>query len=84
MKVFVARQAIFNRKKQVVAYELLFRDGVKNSFPNIADDAATAKLIMNNQLNLGMRYLTSGKKALINIGPDSLRQELCNKPLIRS
>ncbi|ASD69212.1 EAL and HDOD domain-containing protein [Pseudoalteromonas piscicida] len=77
MKVFVARQAIFNRKKQVVAYELLFRDGVKNSFPNIADDAATAKLIMNNQLNLGMRYLTSGKKALINIGPDSLRQELC-------
>ena len=77
MKVYVARQAIFNRKKQVVAYELLFRDGVKNSFPNIADDAATAKLIMNNQLNLGTRYLTSGKKALINIGPDSLDQDLC-------
>ena len=76
MKVFVARQAIFNRKKQVVAYELLFRDGSTNSFPNIAEDKATAKLIIDNQLNLGTRYLTSGKKALINIGPDSLRQEL--------
>ncbi|WP_105169595.1 EAL and HDOD domain-containing protein [Pseudoalteromonas sp. T1lg23B] len=78
MKVFVARQAIFNRRKQVVAYELLFRDGTSNSFPNIADDAATAKLIMDNQLNLGTRYLTSGKKALINIGPDSLNQELAH------
>lgn len=76
MKVFVARQAIFNRKKQVVAYELLFRDGSSNSFPNIAEDKATAKLILDNQLNLGTRYLTSGKKALINIGPDSLKQEL--------
>jgi EAL and modified HD-GYP domain-containing signal transduction protein len=76
LKVFVARQAIFNRKKQVVAYELLFRDGSTNSFPNIAEDKATAKLIIDNQLNLGTRYLTSGKKALINIGPDSLRQEL--------
>ncbi|CAH9062330.1 Cyclic di-GMP phosphodiesterase CdgJ [Pseudoalteromonas holothuriae] len=78
MKVFVARQAIFNRRKQVVAYELLFRDGTRNSFPDIADDVATAKLIMDNQLNLGTRYLTSGKKALINIGPDSLKQELAH------
>jgi len=76
LKVFVARQAIFNRKKQVVAYELLFRDGSSNSFPNIAEDKATAKLILDNQLNLGTRYLTSGKKALINIGPESLKQEL--------
>ncbi|MAD90058.1 MAG: histidine kinase [Pseudoalteromonas sp.] len=76
MKVFVARQAIFNRKMQVVAYELLFRDGSSNSFPNIAEDKATAKLILDNQLNLGTRYLTSGKKALINIGPESLKQEL--------
>lgn len=76
MKVFVARQPIFNKKQQVVAYELLFRDGTSNSFPNIADDRATARMIMDNQLNLGTRYLTSGKKALINIGPDSLKQEL--------
>ena len=78
LKVFVARQAIFNRKKHVVAYELLFRDGSSNSFPNVADNAATAKLIMDNQLNLGTRHLTSGKKALINIGPESLAQDLAH------
>lgn len=76
--MFVARQAIFNRKKQVVAYELLFRDGSSNSFPDVSEDTATAKLILDNQLNLGTRYLTSGKKALINIGPQSLKQELAN------
>ena len=77
MSVFVARQAIFNRSKKVVAYELLFRDSPKNYFPDIADGHATARLIMENQLNLGTRHITSGKKALINIGPESLKLDLC-------
>jgi|TARA_B100001059_G_scaffold236746_1_gene289690 EAL and modified HD-GYP domain-containing signal transduction protein len=75
--VFVARQAVFNRRQQVVAYELLFRDSEKNSFPNVSESTATARLIMENQLNLGTRHITSGKKALINIGPESLKLDLC-------
>ncbi|GAB0108931.1 EAL and HDOD domain-containing protein [Pseudoalteromonas distincta] len=77
MSVFVARQAIFNRRQNVVAYELLFRDSPKNYFPGIAEGKATARLIMENQLNLGTRHITSGKKALINIGPESLKLDLC-------
>jgi len=77
VSVFVARQAIFNRSKKVVAYELLFRDSPKNYFPDIAEGQATARLIMENQLNLGTRHITSGKKALINIGPESLKLDLC-------
>ncbi|MBB1443933.1 EAL and HDOD domain-containing protein [Pseudoalteromonas sp. SG43-3] len=77
MSVFVARQAIFNRSKKVVAYELLFHDSPKNYFPDIAEGQATARLIMENQLNLGTRHITSGKKALINIGPESLKLDLC-------
>ncbi|MCF7499847.1 HDOD domain-containing protein [Pseudoalteromonas sp. L1] len=77
MAVFVARQAVFNRRQQVVAYELLFRDSEKNCFPNVAESTATARLIMENQLNLGTRHITSGKKALINIGPESLKLDLC-------
>ncbi|WP_417698856.1 EAL and HDOD domain-containing protein [Pseudoalteromonas lipolytica] len=77
MAVFVARQAVFNRRQQVVAYELLFRDSEKNSFPNVSESTATARLIMENQLNLGTRHITSGKKALINIGPESLKLDLC-------
>ena len=77
VSVFVARQAIFNRRQKVVAYELLFRDSPKNFFPDIAEGQATARLIMENQLNLGTRHITSGKKALINIGPESLDLDLC-------
>jgi hypothetical protein len=77
VSVFVARQAIFNRRKNVVAYELLFRDSPKNYFPDVAEGHATARLIMENQLNLGTRHITSGKKALINIGPESLKLDLC-------
>ncbi|TMN84771.1 MULTISPECIES: HDOD domain-containing protein [unclassified Pseudoalteromonas] len=77
MSIFVARQAIFNRRQKVVAYELLFRDSPKNFFPDIAEGQATARLIMENQLNLGTRHITSGKKALINIGPESLELDLC-------
>ncbi|KPZ60628.1 putative cyclic-di-GMP phosphodiesterase AdrB [Pseudoalteromonas sp. P1-13-1a] len=78
MSVFVARQAIFNRKQNVVAYELLFRNSAENFFPNIEEGQATARLIMENQLNLGTRHITSGKTALINIGPDSLKHNLCD------
>ncbi|NMM42329.1 HDOD domain-containing protein [Pseudoalteromonas arctica] len=77
MQVFVARQAIFNRRQHVVAYELLFRNSSDNYFPDIDESVATAKLIMENQLNFGTRHITSGKKALINIGPDSLKMGLC-------
>jgi EAL and modified HD-GYP domain-containing signal transduction protein len=73
----VARQAILNRNQNVVAYELLFRDSPENCFPGVSDGQATARLIMENQLNLGTRHITSGKKALINIGPESLKLDLC-------
>ncbi|KPZ65893.1 putative cyclic-di-GMP phosphodiesterase AdrB [Pseudoalteromonas sp. P1-16-1b] len=78
MSVFVARQAILNRNQNVVAYELLFRDSPENCFPGVSDGQATARLIMENQLNLGTRHITSGKKALINIGPESLKLDLCD------
>ncbi|MGW8264537.1 hypothetical protein ACWHAR_31820, partial [Bacillus sp. LR--39] len=41
MRVFVARQPIFNRKEQVVAYELLYRESEKNFFSGIDGDQAT-------------------------------------------
>jgi EAL and modified HD-GYP domain-containing signal transduction protein len=51
MKVFTARQAILNRKEQVIAYELLFRDGPENFFPQIDAHEATSKLIIRTSVN---------------------------------
>lgn len=70
--VYTARQAIFNRKVNVVAYELLFRDGEENRFPDIDPHEATSKLILRTHLNEGLGAVTMGKRALINFSEKSL------------
>ena len=35
MDVFVSRQPIFNIHKKIYAYELLFRTGMSNAFPDL-------------------------------------------------
>lgn len=72
MFAYVARQAIFDRDKNVHAYELLFRDGKSNCFPDIEPDEATSKLITGSHLALGVEEITSGKTAFINFHNDTL------------
>jgi len=67
LEVFVARQPIFDLKKNVVAYELLFRSGLDNFYDTELDgDNSTAKLITNSFLLIGLDTITKGKKAYIN------------------
>ncbi|WP_307430615.1 hypothetical protein [Bacillus sp. V2I10] len=55
MKVFVARQPIFDRNGQSVAYELLYRNGDNsNAFPPMDGDEATADVIINSFLILDL------------------------------
>lgn len=72
MYCYVARQPIFDRQKAVTGYELLFRDGVDNCFPNIDADEATSKLITQHHLLLGVEKITGGKQAFINFSADTL------------
>ncbi|RKF19704.1 HDOD domain-containing protein [Alginatibacterium sediminis] len=76
MKVYTARQAIFNRKLQVVAYELLFRDGPENIFPDVCPHEATTRMIAQTQLVSGIESYTSGKPALINFTRTCLEKDL--------
>lgn len=76
--VYTARQAIFNRKVAVVAYELLFRDGEENRFPNIDPHEATSKLILRTHLNEGLGAVTMGKRALINFSEQCLLSGLAD------
>ena len=71
MEVYVARQPIFNKNKKLFGYELLFREGLSNAFPDIDGDTATSKLLSNSFFSIGMNQLTSGKTAFINF-PQSL------------
>ena len=63
MKVFVARQPIFNRNEQVVAYELLYRESEENRY-STDGDKATTDLIINSFINIGIEKLTEGNAAL--------------------
>ncbi|HBT89810.1 MAG TPA: signal transduction protein, partial [Desulfobacter sp.] len=42
MDIFVARQPVFTSDKKIFGYELLFRLGLDNVFPNIDGSVATS------------------------------------------
>ncbi|MEQ3653341.1 MAG: diguanylate phosphodiesterase, partial [Glaciecola sp.] len=58
MFAYVARQAIYDTKKNVFGYELLFRDGVKNCFPDISPDEATSNMLAASHLSIGVESIT--------------------------
>lgn len=78
MEVFVARQPIYTRNKEVFAYELLYRQGYENQFPIIDGDRATTDVIINSFLNIGIDTLTNGKPCFINFTENLLSSGLPN------
>lgn len=75
MYVYVARQPIFNRNKAVFAYELLYRSGFDNRYPDLDADQATASTIVNSFISMGFDTITRGKKAFINFTKQHLDEE---------
>lgn len=71
---YVARQPIFNRREQVFAYELLFRDGLENAFHGDVDEASRATL--DRSLLMGLDVLCDGRRAFVNCTRDTLLQGL--------
>ena len=76
MEVFVARQPIFNLKEEVVAYELLYRGNKENTFSNIDGDRATAEVIINSFINIGMQDLSEGKQCFVNFTESLLKSKM--------
>ena len=73
MDVFIGRQAILNQKKEVFAYEILFRSGLTNAFdPNLDGNIATQSVMVGSMLEFGLKKLVSDKKAFINFTEQNL------------
>lgn len=67
MDVFVARQPIFNRTQQVIAYELLYRSG-DMSHAEISDpDQATTEVFINTFMDIGLERVTGRRRAYVNL-----------------
>lgn len=74
---YVARQPIMNSKRHTLGYELLFRDGEQNSFPQHVDaDRATYRLIVENFLSIGTNPAIGHSRCFINFPYNTLIRRL--------
>ena len=76
MFFYLARQPILDTNQRLVGYELLFRDGERNAFPNIDDDVATTSLIQNTQLHHSISDITGHVPAYINFAEATLTSNI--------
>jgi c-di-GMP-related signal transduction protein len=66
MELFIARQPIFDTKKNVFGYELLYRLNTENKFIASDGDFASASVILNCFNVIGVKKLTDNKKTFVN------------------
>jgi len=76
MEIYVARQPIFKKNRKIYGYELLFRGGMINAFPDIDGDTATSKVLSKTFFTMGMDHVLGGKRAFINFTQDLLLQKV--------
>ena len=64
--LFIGRQPIFDRKQAVHGYELLFRSDDTNAACVPDDNSATAQVIYNSLIEIGLEDIVAEKPAFIN------------------
>lgn len=65
--ILVGRQAIFDRQMEVFGYELLYRDGSGNCANIMDGDEATAKVMVNTFLEIGIDHIAGNAQAFFNL-----------------
>ena len=75
MDTYVARQPIFDTRRRISGYELLFRDQTARYNPDIEGDVATSTVLSNSYFSIGMDSLVGSKKSFINFTQSLLLQK---------
>lgn len=70
MDIYLARQPIFDQRRRVFAYELLFRSGPENFFTPQEPDMPSAHVISTSLLGVGA--LTDGKIGFMSFSRETL------------
>ena len=71
--ILLGRQSILDRNGQIFAYELLFRSTRGAGEANVSDDTmATASVIVDTLMEVGVSRVLGDKKGFVNIGRDFL------------
>lgn len=76
MHIFLARQPIFDRTKNVIAYELLFRNGHENAYNSVDGNEATLQVIANSFYDFDFKSVSDDKKVFINFTEKLITEEI--------
>ena len=76
MSLFIARQPILDLGQKTVAYELLFRSGLENSFGNAEPNQASVQVFHDSVMEYGLGSLVGESKAFYNVTRSGLVDEL--------
>lgn len=77
METFLARQAIFDRRRTLDAYELLYRsNSLATEFDGCESSSATRQVIASTLLSIGLDKVVGGKKAFLNFDHRLLFEEV--------
>ena len=66
LNAYIGRQAIYTPKKEVYAYELLYRSGAAGSADFMDGSQATSQVVLNSVLEIGLERLVGNRPAFIN------------------
>ena len=68
---YLARQPILDRRREVYAYELLFRDGIQNSCDELNLELASTS-VLDTSFLIGLEKITEGHRMFVNCPRDFL------------
>ncbi|WP_293688148.1 EAL and HDOD domain-containing protein [Thiolapillus sp.] len=69
-QIFIGRQAIYDRRLRVYGYELLYREGNTLSAPGMNGTEASARVILNAFMEMGLERIVGQRRAFINLTRD--------------
>ncbi|WP_413282906.1 EAL and HDOD domain-containing protein [Vibrio sp. MA40-2] len=72
---YTARQPIVDRNINIIGYELLYRNSVRNAFPDIDSDLATRRILIE-QFITRQQQILNGKLGFINFDSVSLLKKI--------
>lgn len=76
MKIYMARQPIYNSEEVLYGYELLYRNSEENSFCNVDEDRATRELTYNLLSEFDFASITNQKYGFINFTRESIMSDI--------
>jgi EAL and modified HD-GYP domain-containing signal transduction protein len=76
LNIFLARQPILDQKDRTVGYEILYRTGDANAFPDVEGNRATLMVLQNLFCDMGIKEVAGGKLVFINITRELLLSDL--------